>query len=97
LANKRTFAAIPRQQTDHIQGNFETHLDIRDRAMGLHQAIQHQESPNIPVKMLRMISSAPCYVSNLNLHRDFEIQFVTKVVTIKARNTKLAALSTVTN
>ena len=49
-ANKRTLTAIPRQQTDRIQGNTATHLDIRDRAMGMQQAIQHQDPPNIPVK-----------------------------------------------
>jgi hypothetical protein len=41
LANKRTFTAIPRQQTDRTQGNTATHLDTRDRAMGMQQAIQH--------------------------------------------------------
>jgi len=50
LANKRTFTAIPRQQTNRIQGNTATHLDTRDRAMGMQQAIQHQDPPNIPVK-----------------------------------------------
>jgi len=34
----------------HIQGNTATHLDVRDRAMGMHQAIQHQDPPKIPVK-----------------------------------------------
>ena len=37
---------IPRQQTNRIQVNTATHLDIRDRAMGM----QHQDSPNIPIK-----------------------------------------------
>jgi len=50
VANKRTFTAIPRQQTNRTQGNTATHLDIRDRAMGMQQAIQHQDPPNIPVK-----------------------------------------------
>jgi len=46
----RTFTAIPRQQTNRIQGNTATHLDIRDRAMGMQQAMQNQDPPNIPVK-----------------------------------------------
>jgi len=50
LANKHTFTAIPRQQTSRILDNTATHLDIRDRAMGMQQAIQHQDSPNIPIK-----------------------------------------------
>jgi len=50
LANNRTFTVIPRQQTNRIQGNNATHLHIRDRAMGMQQAIQHQDPPNIPVK-----------------------------------------------
>jgi len=50
LANKRTFTAIPRQQTNRIQGNTATQLDIRDRTMGMQQAIQHEDPPNIPVK-----------------------------------------------
>ena len=50
LANKRTFTAIPRQQTNRIQGNTATHLDIRDWAMGMQQAIQHKDPPNIPIK-----------------------------------------------
>jgi len=39
-------------------------------------------------KMLRMISSAPWYVSNQNLHSDFEIQYVTEVVRINANKYK---------
>jgi hypothetical protein len=50
LANKRTFTAIPRQQTDRIQGNTATRLDIGGRAMGMQQAIQRQDPPNIPVQ-----------------------------------------------
>jgi len=50
LANKRKFTAIPRQQTNCTQGNTATHLDIQERAMGMQQAIQHQDPPNIPVK-----------------------------------------------
>ena len=50
LANKRMLTAIHRQQNSRIQGNTATHLDIRDRAMGMQQAIQHQDPPNIPVK-----------------------------------------------
>jgi len=50
--------------------------------MGMQQAIQHQDSPNIPIKMLRMISSAPWYVSNQTLHKDFEIPYVTEVIRI---------------
>jgi len=46
----RTITAIPRQQTNRIQGNTATYLDIRDRAMGMQQAIQHQDPPNILVK-----------------------------------------------
>ena len=42
--------AIPRQQTNRIQSNTATHLDIRDRTMRLQQATQHQDPPNIPVK-----------------------------------------------
>jgi len=34
--------------------------------------------------MLRMISSAPWYVSNQILHSDFEIQYVTEVVRTNA-------------
>ena len=34
------------------------------------------------LKKLRMISSAPWYVSNQTLHSDFEIQYVTEVVRI---------------
>jgi len=32
--------------------------------------------------MLRMISSAPWYVSNQTLHNDFEIPYVTEVIRI---------------
>jgi len=38
--------------------------------------------------MLRMISSAPWYVSNQTLHCDFEIQYVTEVVRINATKYK---------
>ena len=50
MANKRTFTDIPRQQTNRVQGNTATHLDIRDRAMGMQKAIQRQDPPNIPVE-----------------------------------------------
>ena len=38
--------------------------------------------------MLRMINSAPWYVSNQTLHSDFEIQYLTKVVRIKTNKYK---------
>ena len=38
--------------------------------------------------MLRMISSAPWYVSNQALHSDFEIQYVKEVVRINANKYK---------
>ena len=39
-------------------------------------------------KMLRMISSAPWYVSNQTLHCDFDIPYVTEVVRINATKYK---------
>jgi len=36
-----------------------THLDIRDRAMGMQQAIQHQDPPNIPVKNVQNNQQRP--------------------------------------
>ena len=59
LANKRAFTATPRRQTNRIQGNTATHLDIRDRAMGMQQAIQHQDPPNIPVKNVQNDQQCP--------------------------------------
>jgi len=56
--------------------------------MGMQQAIQHQDHPNIPEKMIRIFSSAPWYVSNQNLHSDFEIQYVTEVGRINANKYK---------
>jgi len=38
--------------------------------------------------MLRIISSAPWYVSDQTLHSDFEIQYVTEVVRINANKYK---------
>jgi len=38
--------------------------------------------------MLRMISSAPWYVSNQTLQSDFDIQYVTEVVRINANKYK---------
>ena len=56
--------------------------------MGMQQAIQHQDSPNIPIKMLRMISSARWYVSNQTLHNDFEIPYVTEMNRISTNKYK---------
>ena len=39
-------------------------------------------------KMLRMISSAPWYVSNQTLHNDFEIPYVTEVIRINTNKYK---------
>jgi len=63
-------------------------MDIRDRAMGMQQAIQHQDPPNIQSKMLRMISSAPWYVSNQTLHNDFKIPYITEVIRNNANKYK---------
>ena len=49
LINARSQLSLEKQ-TNRIQGNTATHLDIRDRAMGMQQAIQHQDPPNTPVK-----------------------------------------------
>ena len=51
--------------------------------------------------MLRIISSAPWYVSNHTLHCDFDIPYVTEVVRINANKYKnrqqIKKLSTVIN
>jgi len=39
-------------------------------------------------KMLRMISSAPWYVSNQTMHNDFEIPYVTEVIRINTNKYK---------
>ena len=84
----RTFTALPRQQTNRKQGNTTTHLDIQDRAMGMQQAIRHQDPPNIPVKNAQNDQQCPWYVSNQTLHSDFEIQYVTEVVRTNANKHK---------
>jgi hypothetical protein len=56
--------------------------------MGMQQANQHQILQTFQSKTLRMISSASWYVSNQNLHSDFEIQYVTEVVRINANKYK---------
>ena len=53
--------------------------------MGMQQAIQHQDPPNIPVKNAQQ---CPWYVSNQTLHSDFEIQYVTEVARINANKYK---------
>jgi len=65
--------------------NLGTHLDIRDRAMGMQQAIHTKILQTFQSKMHRMISSAPWYVSNQTLHSDFDIPYVTEVFRINAR------------
>jgi len=56
--------------------------------MGMQQAIQHQDSQTFQSKMLRMISSAPWYVSNQTLHNDLEIPYVTEVIRINTNKYK---------
>jgi len=75
-------------QRCQILMNTATYLDIRYRAMWMQQAIQHQDPPNIPVKMLRMVSSAPWYVFNQTLHNDFETPYVTEVIRINTNKYK---------
>ena len=56
--------------------------------MGMQQISNTKILQTFQSKMLRIISSAPWYVSNQTLHSDFEIQYVTEVVRINANKYK---------
>jgi len=47
--------------------NTATHLDIRDRAMGMQQAIQQQDPPNIPVENAQNDQQCPLLRLQTNL------------------------------
>ena len=50
--------------------------------MGMQQAIQHQDSPNMNDQQ------CPWYFSNQILHNDFEIPYVTEVIRINTNKYK---------
>jgi hypothetical protein len=52
--------------------------------MGMQQATQQQDPPNIPVKNAQNNQQCPRYVSNQTFYSDYEIQYVTEVVRINA-------------
>jgi len=56
--------------------------------MGLHKPSNAKILQTFQSKMLRMISSVPCYVSNQTFHSDFEIPYVTEVIRINANKYK---------
>jgi hypothetical protein len=57
--------------------------------MGMQQAIQHQDPPNIPVKIAQNEQQCPLYVSNQTLHIHLEIQYVAKVLRINAQQIQI--------
>ena len=52
-------------------------VDIRNPAVGLCEALSHEIPPVLQSKLLRTIANPPWYVSNLQLHADLGISFVT--------------------
>jgi hypothetical protein len=57
--------------------------------MGMQQTIQHKILQIYQSKTLKMITSAPWFVSNLTLHNDLKIQFVREEITLHANKYKL--------
>jgi len=56
--------------------------------MWMQQAIQHQDSPNIPIKNDHNDQQCPWYVSNQTLHNELEIPYVTEVIRINTNKYK---------
>jgi len=82
-------------------------VDIRNAAVGLCEALAHANPSTSQSKILRTLANAPWYVSNLQLHTDLGIPFVSTETYGSSllylsrlaghRNTVVATLSMPTN
>jgi len=63
-----------------IQSNYITDLDIWHRNLGCASKSSQAILQKAQSKILRMITNAPRYVSNLTLHEDLKIPYVREVI-----------------
>jgi hypothetical protein len=50
LDHRQTLPVIAEQQTANLKGNFETGMDLWNRAMGMSFTIKYNKNPEIPVQ-----------------------------------------------
>jgi hypothetical protein len=50
-----TLPTIAEQQTANLQGNFETDMDLWNRAMGMCFTIKYSKNPEIPVQTFKAV------------------------------------------
>jgi hypothetical protein len=53
LDHRQTLPIIAEQQTTNPQGNFETGMDLWNRAMGMRFTIIYSKNPEIPVQTFK--------------------------------------------
>jgi len=75
LDHRQTLPTIAEQQTTNLQGNIETGIDIRNRAMGMRFTIKDSKNPEIPVLTFKAYNKRTMvrYKSNSSprlLHRE---------------------------
>jgi hypothetical protein len=58
----------------------KTDLDVWNSALGMYETIEQWSTSTIPIKRTDSITNALWYVSNLTLHRDFQIPFITEEI-----------------
>jgi len=84
LDHRQTLTTIAEQQTNNLQGDIETGMDLWNRAMGMRFTIKYSKNPEIPVQNLRLITNAAWFVTNQILHQDLFIEKVRNVFRVKA-------------
>ena len=80
LANREKIQPVYRKQTTSLQSGDQTHLDLRNRTLGMCQQIKHSNHAESKSKILRTIKNAPWYVTNRTLHTDLNIPYVSEVI-----------------
>ena len=80
LANREKIQSVYRKQATSLQSGDQTHLDFRNRTLGMCQQIQHSNHAESTIKNPQTITNAPWYVTIHTLHTELNIPYVSEVI-----------------
>ena len=77
LAHGKKIGPVDTQYADAVQTNIEACVDLRHKAVGMHESEQHWHHSTISKQGLRNIVNAPWYIRNTDLQSDLQMEIVT--------------------
>jgi len=81
--NRKKIPSIYRKQITRLQSGNQTDMELQNRTVGLPSKSNKVIMQRSQSKILRAITNAPRYVTNLTLHTDFNITYVSDVTHVR--------------